>query len=350
MSDQLLRAIERVQSEIKNYQSVFQQNEYQTVQSLVNPVLNALGWRVNEVARVRQQYRVGRGKVDMALMRDDKPVVLVEAKALGTDFDDAVIDQVSQYCYREGASTALLTNGAEWRVYRPLLMKLTFEQRMLFELRLDQQDAGKVAKKLSLLAHDGIERLEKEDLQILLDAYWSAHAREELLASFAVALREALVKWSNKPQGEIPSRAVSAWLRRRMFTNFTNNRDDPVPPPPPPPPPAPRPTIVAIELNGEHFQIRYVRDVLVHTAEWLVQRGRLQRHDCPVRLGSGQRYLVHTVSQHSNGNPFAGPKHLSNGLFLEANFSARDVVRYARFLLEHCGYRPASNTLRIIER
>lgn len=346
MSVQLSRAIEKVQSEIANYSEVLQQNEYQTVQSLVNPVLNALGWRVNEVARVRQQYRVGRGKVDMALMRDDKPVVLVEAKALGTDFDDAVIDQVSQYCYREGASTALLTNGAEWRVYRPLLMKLTFEQRMLFRLRLDQQDDGKAVEKLSLLARDEIDRLEKEDLQILLDAYWSTHARDELLAPFAVGLREALVKWSNKPQGEIPSREVSAWLRKKMFAGSKVVTDNGPPPPPPPSPP----TIVAIELNGEHFQIRYVRDVLVHTAEWLIQRGRLQRHDCPVRLGSGQRYLVHTISQHSNGSPFAGPKHLSNGLFLEANFSARDVVRYARLLLEHCGYRPASNTLRIIER
>ena len=217
MSEQLLRAIEKVQSDIAQHPDAFQLEE-QTIRSLIDPVLNALGWRVNEVNRVRQQYPVGRGKVDMALMRDNKPVVLVEAKALGKSLDDAVTDQVSQYCYREGAQTALLTNGTEWRVYRPLLMKLTFEQRMLFCLRLDQQDAVDVAAKLSLLHHDKIEQLPKEDLRILLDAYWDSYGKEELLNAFSGTLREYLVKWSDKGPGEIPAGKVKTWLRKKMFS------------------------------------------------------------------------------------------------------------------------------------
>lgn len=336
MSDQLSRAIEQVRSEIANYSDVFRQNEYQTVQSLVNPVLNALGWRVNEVARVRQQYRVGRGKVDMALMRDDKPVVLVEAKALGTDFDDAVIDQVSQYCYREGASTALLTNGAEWRVYRPLLMKLTFEQRMLFAIRLDQQDGGKAADKLSLLARNEIDRLEKEDLQVLLDAYWCTYAREELLAPYAVALREALVKWSNKPQGEIPSRTVSSWLRKKMFRDSAptrrpterDNEEQPVPM-----------DGYAVIIDGERMAVGKMTEAMQCVANWLVQRGHIEPHECPIPITkSTGRCFIHTEPVHPNGDSFRGAKRLDNGLYLETHAGSPQNMQYAYRLFERYGY------------
>ena len=336
MSEQLLRAIEKVQSDIAQHPDAFQLEE-QTIRSLIDPVLNALGWRVNEVNRVRQQYPVGRGKVDMALMRDNKPVVLVEAKALGKSLDDAVTDQVSQYCYREGAQTALLTNGTEWRVYRPLLMKLTFEQRMLFCLRLDQQDAVDVAAKLSLLHHDKIEQLPKEDLRILLDAYWDSYGKEELLNAFSGTLREYLVKWSDKGPGEIPAGKVKTWLRKKMFSGqfaaSTQTQQRKQPPPVPP-------DGYAVIIDGERFAVRAMTEAMQCVANWLIQRGHVTREECPITLSdrTRNRYFIHTSPKHPDGNNFRSSMPLANGLYLEAHSSRSQNIGYAYRLLARCGY------------
>ena len=338
MSEQLLRAIEMVQSEIEKHFDFYRQNEEQTKQSLINPILNALGWNTFDRARVQQQYRAGRGKVDMALMREDKPVVLIEAKSLDELMGEDAIDQIIRYCTWTPAQTAVITNGKEWRVYRPWLKNLGFEDRLLFQICLDKDKVQDVANCLSMLGYDVIGQLEEKDLRILLEAYWNAHASGELLKSFTGILRDALVTWSGKPPGEVKSSEVNSWLHKKLFAT-----------PPPPllpdpnyvPDPLPVPGQVRfVILGGERIQIRYVKDVLILTAEWLVRQGRLDAGHCPVRLGRGQRYLVHIQAQHSNGSPFAGPKTLSNGLILESNFSAADSARRAFELLANFGYRP----------
>ncbi|MDE0608772.1 MAG: type I restriction endonuclease [Anaerolineaceae bacterium] len=154
MSDQLLRAIENVRSEIANHFEDYRQNEEQTKQSLINPILNALGWDTFDRTRVQQQYRAGRGKVDMALVHEDKPVVLIEAKSLDETLGEDAIDQIIRYFTRTTAKTAVLTNGSEWRVYRPLLnSKPEFERRLLFEFRIDNDDGKEVARKLLSLRY-----------------------------------------------------------------------------------------------------------------------------------------------------------------------------------------------------
>ena len=128
MSEQLLRAIEMVQSEIEHHSDLILKNEGQTKPSLIEPILGALGWRVNEVGRVRHQFPLDNKFVDYALMREGKPVVLVEAKKLGVNLDDRPLDQLSIYWSRCKAETAILTNGAEWRVYRPWLKTSKLEE------------------------------------------------------------------------------------------------------------------------------------------------------------------------------------------------------------------------------
>ena len=347
MSEQLLRTIKKVQREIEENPDAFNR-EAPTKQSLILPVLNALGWDVFDHTCVHPEFPTGSGDVDWALKIQDKPVVLVEAKSLSTQMDRKERHQLSRYCLDLGVPTALLTNGNVWYVYRPFLApdKLDFEHRLLFNLRLDQQDALNVAAKLSLLERDEIHQLVKEDLRILLDAYWEGHARNDLLKSFSNILRESLMEWSGKGRNEIQSRAVSVWLRRKMFSVH-----QPPPPPdpspfPPAPPPVPK-SVQSVILNGEHKPVRYAKDVLIFTAEWLVSQGRLQAGICPVRLGRGQRYLVHTQSRHSTGATFAGPKTLSNGLILETNFSAADCVRRAYELLAICGYTSPEEILQV---
>ncbi|MCY4525541.1 MAG: type I restriction enzyme HsdR N-terminal domain-containing protein [Anaerolineaceae bacterium] len=339
MSDQLLRAIKEVQSEIANHPDGFHGDEENTKDYLIKPVLNALGWK--GLARLKNQYKLlGRKKVDMALIRQDAPVVLVEAKALNIQLDNEPLDQIIGYCIRSEAETALLTNGAEWRVYRPWLKNLTFEQRLLFSLRLDKDDAKEVVNKLSMLGYDSIDQLEKQDLNILLEAYWAEHAKKDLLNAFSGVLRDSIVNWSGRGSGEIPAGKVKTWLRRKMFSLQNDSKS---PQRLRPVPSSGQETGLTVVLEEEHFHAENYRYVLVYTAEWLVKRGRLDR---PVRIGKAENDLVNHYSEHKEQRR-KHLKDLSNGLSIYTNYTPKDSVKNARKLLEFFDYDP--KILRIIE-
>ena len=338
MSDQLRRAIQSVQSEIANHPEEFREEE-DTKDYLIKPILNALGWQGLE--RLRNQYVLQNGKkVDMALLQQGNPVVLVEAKALRKRLDDQALEQIIGYCFRSTAKTALLTNGVEWRVYRPRLEKLDFEQRSLFQVRLDEEDAEKSARELSQLHYDKLDELEKRDLNILLNAYWEEFAREELLKPFSDTLREFLINWCEKPPGEVSSRAVSAWLRTKLFPGRRpklrrslidkkqrTSKKSPL-------------KVNAVVIAGEHIPVRHANEVLIQTAEWLVKEGKLHSGVCPVIVGSGDLYLIHREPVQPNGDDFRGAKELSNGLFVTTNFGTRPLIGKCRDLLIQFGYSP----------
>ena len=51
--------------------------------ALIDPLLRELGWDTENPALVMPEYRLGRGYADYALLKDGKPVMMVEAKKLG---------------------------------------------------------------------------------------------------------------------------------------------------------------------------------------------------------------------------------------------------------------------------
>lgn len=65
-------------------------HESDTRASLIDPMLNALGWRVGDLWQVRLEFRhrPTDNPVDYALMNRGKPRLFVEAKALGRNLDD----------------------------------------------------------------------------------------------------------------------------------------------------------------------------------------------------------------------------------------------------------------------
>ena len=336
MSEQLLRAINKVQSEIADHPNEFHDEEENTKDYLIKPILNALGWQ--GLTRLKNQHKLGRKRVDMALLQQGAPVVLVEAKALNIQLDDEPLDQIIGYCIRsKKAETALLTNGVDWRVYRPWLKNLDFEQRLLFQLRLDRDDAAESAKKLNLLRYEDINRLDSEDTRILLDAYWNVHGGDELLNEFAGLLRESIVAWSGKGLGEIPTGKVKSWLRKKMFSGrrapVSRRRVQHVQS-------STKGTERAVVLAGEQIPIKHANEVLIQTAEWLVRQDRLHKEICPVIIGSGKLYLIHKEPTQPNGEKFRGPKELSNGLFVSTNFGTPPLINKSRNLLIQFGYPP----------
>ena len=98
-------------------------NEEQTKVSLINPYLEILGYDVRDPVVCRLEYRAdigqGREKVDYAIMRNESPQILIEAKAATEDFSSPLDapPQVQRYFMATNVEFAALTNGVVWQWY-----------------------------------------------------------------------------------------------------------------------------------------------------------------------------------------------------------------------------------------
>lgn len=102
-------------------------NEQATKQFLVIPFLEKLGYRNNPADIVPEPpadigKKVGKKgeKVDYAILRDGKPVILVECKSADTNLNSENRSQLSRYFVATDARYGILTNGVEYRFYTDL--------------------------------------------------------------------------------------------------------------------------------------------------------------------------------------------------------------------------------------
>jgi hypothetical protein len=97
-----------------------------------------LGWDIRDPNEVELEYPT----VDYALKINGKPVLLVEAKALGDMLDDVkAITQVVGYAANNGIVWCVLTNGVNWKVYRSM-EQCEAPDKLMFQVSLDPRDPG----------------------------------------------------------------------------------------------------------------------------------------------------------------------------------------------------------------
>ena len=98
-------------------------DEPKTETYLVEPFLEVLGYDSRKPQEVVKRFTAdvpGRKgeKVDYALMRGGKPVVLVEAKGLGNRLGRGEIEQLQRYFPHTDARLAILTDGVRWHWFK----------------------------------------------------------------------------------------------------------------------------------------------------------------------------------------------------------------------------------------
>lgn len=94
--------------------------EQATINALVNPFLRALGYDPGNPSEVYPQYPSGfpgvNDKVDYAILKGDKPSIIIECKRVNSSLDSHV-KQLSDYYHYSEACFGVLTNGVEYRFY-----------------------------------------------------------------------------------------------------------------------------------------------------------------------------------------------------------------------------------------
>jgi len=74
----------------------------------------------DKYSQVTSEYAIRGRYVDLAITdeEDNKPLVLIEVKSIGTELNDKHVRQAVDYAANEGVEWVILTNGHIWRIYK----------------------------------------------------------------------------------------------------------------------------------------------------------------------------------------------------------------------------------------
>jgi hypothetical protein len=115
--------------------------EEATKTALVMPFIQALGYNVFDPTEVVPEFTADVGtkkgeKVDYAILRDGKPVMLFECKHCGRDLGDEHASQLYRYFSVTAAKFGVLTNGLQYRIYSDLEQPNKMDARPFLEFSL----------------------------------------------------------------------------------------------------------------------------------------------------------------------------------------------------------------------
>ena len=121
---ELIDAIKQIAKVYTDRKDVIQTEEA-TKNALIMPFISALGYNVFDPSEVVPEFTADVGikkgeKVDYAIMRDSKPIMLIECKWSGDTLDVSKENQLMRYFNATPAKIGILTNGYEYRFYTDL--------------------------------------------------------------------------------------------------------------------------------------------------------------------------------------------------------------------------------------
>lgn len=127
------------------------QTEEATKMSLILPFLEkVLGWDHSDPHQLVPEYAADIGtkrgeKVDYAIMVDDQPAILIEAKKVGTALGPEQLSQLFRYFACTSAHFGILTDGIQYQFFADLDDDNRMDAQPFFTLNVLEIDASSVA-------------------------------------------------------------------------------------------------------------------------------------------------------------------------------------------------------------
>ncbi len=121
------------------------QTEEATKHALIMPFIKALGYNVFDPAEVVPEYTADFGvkkgaRVDYAIMKDGKPIILFECKSADVNLDEMHTAQLAGYFAATDARFAILTNGVMYRFYSDLDKSNKMDLKPFLEINMLELD------------------------------------------------------------------------------------------------------------------------------------------------------------------------------------------------------------------
>lgn len=163
------KTAERIASALPKFQKVLaiakdrDLNESDTVSIITDVLSEVFGY--DKYLEVTSELAIRGTYCDIAVKLDGKYQFLVECKAIGTELKEQHLRQAVGYGANKGVQWIILTNGADWQVYR-----LRFEQPIAYDLvaRFDMLSVSprdeRAVELLAVLSKEGVEKEGREEL------------------------------------------------------------------------------------------------------------------------------------------------------------------------------------------
>ena len=337
MSEEALRRVlAENTSKISQYSDEYKANENEVRRTLVEPVLEALGWNIRSLEDVRSEFRTEDGQIlDYMLRKKGSDILVVEVKAQREKLENH-LSQLAIYCTNLGISFGVITDGAMWILFKTFEEGVKGKDRIVFSVdtRTDYTSAGKLMR----ISKERIDELGflKEQMLTFQEVWDQVVESPDFLVSVLQPQFSELLM-EKKDAVKFREEDLRMFLQERVAYILGITDVTPITPP-------------KIKSEGRSgpkgtmwigdvsFPIKAYRDIIVNTAEWLIRGGYLDKSMVPMQLGR-KRYLINSSRIHPEGNSMFGPKRLSNGMYVETHASRYDCERWARKLLSACGLK-----------
>jgi adenine-specific DNA-methyltransferase len=210
---------------IKNIQDIDLQDIWQGKTSgveenvklkIVLPLLNILGY--DPIKDMDFEHFVENKRADIAIIIKEKPKIVIECKSLEKNLDDHIA-QVLNYAIKMAIPYILLTNGKEFRLYKPFIENLINpKDRLLVSVHLKtlEQDFPELYEWVSKdsLLNNKIEDKSEETIKKLRDEITPKTLIENLINAKKILIADAMKKILPKFGSDIQFRnLVDKWAK-----------------------------------------------------------------------------------------------------------------------------------------
>lgn len=139
-ADRIRELAKRIPNQLQHIRT-----EEATKNALVMPFISALGYNVFDPMEVTPELDADVGvkkgeKVDYAILKDGKPIILFECKAVSANLDDVHASQLYRYFSVTEAKIGVLTNGIIYRFFSDLEATNKMDSKPFLEVDLLSAD------------------------------------------------------------------------------------------------------------------------------------------------------------------------------------------------------------------
>ena len=311
--DELKETIETLRERIQAHRAYLEGYETRTRQVLIDPMLRALGWDVEDPNSVELEYGIRRKWADYALMGSGGPIAVIEAKSLGTPLNDDEKMQALNYANMDGIDYMAITNGDHWQMF-DVFKRGPLDNRILMEFQLTRDEPYACALQALGLWRPNLASGKPQEAAtpVMIEK----PARVEPAPTTSESSREKKVSEPSSTGDWEPLTSLSGKRGQKApaFIRFSNS--------------SPKP-------------IKNWGDLLESAAEYLVEIGKLSALDCPVIKGRSKLFLLHTKSIHPNDNEFVNKRKIGK-LWLNTHFNSTDTWKNACWLLDKFDVNPST--------
>lgn len=296
----LIEALSKVQNRCRQHGGALQNNEMLTRYSLIDPVLRALGWDTENPDMVVPEFTTPTGRIDYVLFWDSQPYIGIEAKALGTNLQQAR-QMGFQYCWQNQIPYFVATDGDIWELHD---MSALGGQQIFCVQICGSQNLGHIA--LVLLG------LDYRAMPIRSPSPSSASLSPVSTAAPAMAAPSSSIAASAPLVPSSPGRS---------FANLTQN-DYPVT--------GTRPQHV-IFPNNVSVPVRTWKGVLIKVIETLDQHKCLPQP--PFKVGVQQRTILYDTNAQTMSSPGKVQTTLYGTIYVNFPMDAQEIAKFIYQLL-----------------